>query len=1046
MDIELNRVIEIAIYKADNPLTPGDESEQIDILINDESEVRIEAGSLQLSNSIVDTDIKFGQLISGEFRCTLFNLSTDVSGRKIKVWWIDTTNPNNRVEHEMFTGWIDSAEHDNVNKHRDIIAYDWAYYHRDINVADFWNTFWETNKTATTVRLDWFRSQLLDYLGIMGGAGSLYNDSLNIAGQYDKVTVLTFESLLIMISELQCAFPHINAGGALDFIRLDNTNTADLRSQKYEGDSSRWEDFAFQPISGIAIWEDSNNMLNVIGSDDNPYSISSNLFLLNMERADRDQICTALLTQMSGYSYIPCSINMIASDLTLELGQRIRTEKGYSYIMSNELFGSLFVEQTLECRATSGTLKLEGSTYNDNMVNGLKTAKIEKNIDELSIQYRNVVDDVTQLSTDISIMAGKIVLQVDGTGGVAAMRLDSTGSASEFAVNANQINLDGYDIVLNGTHGITITSPNFNVTSDGTIQAVKGLIGGLIIHNNNISTEDSGEYSVSQDEWEPWENVDGEGHNGYRSFSNWHENNKDATATISFEGYDTFVVVIRSDAEGRYDYTMASGIGVETFTRTSPYVGTTKGNQNANVVCTYSGLNGLATTIKILYTKDSSSYSGADRGYFYIDESACVRTSEASNFKLSATDFSRVINGQTRDHLRLAIGNKFGVNVDGTLYADIGEFNGSINVNNKFIVDSQGNMTAENGTLSGTIQSGTGEQYVKVSNGLITVTPNSKIQMVPNAEFASYPYDVIKFTQTGTGTYPSTTIYGAPLVLQGATSVSGVVTNSEVDIIGSEVDINSDTAINLTSTTGKYKLANLNTSGTKMLTINASGEIGVATLPPTITANPSGTASTALTKLTIGSTIYSVGGTNVVANPSGSASTELAKLTVGSTTYSVSRVSANPPLAGSTTLQRIQIDGTTYEMPSGGGGSVGQRVDVSPSPTLITVTNDTYKSIKRITLSKGTYLIQATVKFKDETDIQVGIGTENNTHDLQSRAYGSDKLSASRIIVNPNNTDMYVYIGVYCKGSSNIIKTGYNYGSGADVNDKTIIEYIKLND
>jgi hypothetical protein len=384
VDIEVNRLTEIAIYT-------GEEPDENSIWIDDTTDARIQAGTLYLNRAIVDTDIKFGQLISGEFRVTIFNLGVNVVGRKIKVWIYD-----NNLRSELFTGTIDSAKHDHNNNYREIVAYDWSYEYRNINVADFWNDFWETNKDAEEIRLDWFRSALLNYLGIMGGAGSLLHDDLDISmgTNYKKVKTLTFESLLIMICEIQCAFPYVNAGGALDFVTIDNSNTVDLRDRKYQGDTSDWEDFTVQPITGVALWKNSSDMYFHAGDiQTNPYNITGNLFLdyfLRMGYVDiPNLIAYDMLDFLENFTYIPCSIDMIVSDLSLELGQRIRTEKGYSYIMANEISGSFFVEQTLECRATSGTYRLEGSTYNDGMVNEITMSTMEVEVKSGSVKYQH---------------------------------------------------------------------------------------------------------------------------------------------------------------------------------------------------------------------------------------------------------------------------------------------------------------------------------------------------------------------------------------------------------------------------------------------------------------------------------------------------------------------------------------------------------------------------------------------------------------------------------------------------------------------------------
>jgi len=90
-----------------------------------------------------------------------------------------------------------------------------------------------------------------------------------------------------------------------------------------------------------------------------------------------------------------------------------------------------------------------------------------------------------------------------------------------------------------------------------------------------------------------------------------------------------------------------------------------------------------------------------------------------------------------------------------------------------------------------------------------------------------------------------------------------------------------------------------------------------------VEANPSGTGSTDLTSVEIGSTIYNIPqGVNVVANPSGTASTDLTSLEVGSTVYSIPQgtsVTANPSGSATDTLNKLQVGSTIYSIPSGGG-------------------------------------------------------------------------------------------------------------------------------
>lgn len=64
----------------------------------------------------------------------------------------------------------------------------------------------------------------------------------------------------------------------------------------------------------------------------------------------------------------------------------------------------------------------------------------------------------------------------------------------------------------------------------------------------------------------------------------------------------------------------------------------------------------------------------------------------------------------------------------------------------------------------------------------------------------------------------------------------------------------------------------------------------------------------------------------VEANPSGTATTELTKLGIDGAIYDIpvgSEVEANPSGTATTTLNKIEIDGVIYDLPSGGGGGGG---------------------------------------------------------------------------------------------------------------------------
>lgn len=100
-------------------------------------------------------------------------------------------------------------------------------------------------------------------------------------------------------------------------------------------------------------------------------------------------------------------------------------------------------------------------------------------------------------------------------------------------------------------------------------------------------------------------------------------------ATVTFVGYTSITVGYRSDAESTYDYLIVGALDVtdlstndrSKLTDPSRVAGHTKGNQSSTTyrTCTFENPDGGEHSFMIMYAKDSSGNSGADRGYFYIE-------------------------------------------------------------------------------------------------------------------------------------------------------------------------------------------------------------------------------------------------------------------------------------------------------------------------------------------------------------------------------------------------------------------------------------------
>jgi len=372
-DLYTDRITKIIIYDES-------ESEQGAIVIDNNSEIGIEAGTLYKKEMIVDSELKFGAIYSTMFSVTIYNIDTDITGKRITVQQI-----YNESTHNVFKGKIDSAKADRSGVYRDVIAYDDLYELRSKNVSSFWNEFW-LNRDNATIRT--FRDALTDYLGITVVEKTLINDSTLIRSNGDTYNTIPFGDVFSMICELQATIPHINEDGELEYITFSTTSIDVL--DNYEGENSYWEDFTTQEITGVGVYTESSTLTQLIGTADNTYKISGNIFLLNMTGTEITNCCENILDVLETIQYKPCTLKMIISDPTLKLGQKINTDYGYSYIMSIEYSGMIMIDQTIAGVASGETLSDYADSYADFMATDRKFSRIQQTIDEIVAEVTSI--------------------------------------------------------------------------------------------------------------------------------------------------------------------------------------------------------------------------------------------------------------------------------------------------------------------------------------------------------------------------------------------------------------------------------------------------------------------------------------------------------------------------------------------------------------------------------------------------------------------------------------------------------------------------------
>ena len=326
----------------------------------DVSEIAIEAGSLLLEEILCESNIKFGETNATMFEATVYNL-VDVSGLKIKVYQTDREGNNRK---NLFEGYVDSCKQDKFGYYRKLVAYDALYSIGNANVAGWWLQFWENREDATLKEL---RESLCGWVGIPYDTSViLYNDSF-ICTKTATLSSVSFNTVMQWICEIQCTVPHIDRDGTLRFISLENKTPIDIQDL-YEQGASEFEGFTTAPIDTVELYDYDNNKVattNTTGSvpSKNTYILKDNSLLFALEDTKEGTLATAFvqdyLTHIQQIRYKPCTVEMIISDLDLQLGDYIETNKGVSIVLQNTLSGSLLVEQTLKA---SGNEYLQDSS------------------------------------------------------------------------------------------------------------------------------------------------------------------------------------------------------------------------------------------------------------------------------------------------------------------------------------------------------------------------------------------------------------------------------------------------------------------------------------------------------------------------------------------------------------------------------------------------------------------------------------------------------------------------------------------------------------
>lgn len=210
---------------------------------------------------------------------------------------------------------------------------------------------------------------------------------------------------------------------------------------------------------------------------------------------------------MTGAAYL--SIVTIPSDGNYTIGFWIRAAGQYecnlsveeSMIKEFDVYRDWTrVEHTFEASANQQVaLYLPAGDYyiwHAKLESGNKATDYSQSYQDMNDQIKSTEKT---LRAELDMMAGKVILQIDNDGNIAAIELgageDEKGTVIQ--LTSDNIKFEAGELIELLTDGnlnltgknVSIVSDNFEVTADGTITSKAGTIGGLTITEDGISTE-----------------------------------------------------------------------------------------------------------------------------------------------------------------------------------------------------------------------------------------------------------------------------------------------------------------------------------------------------------------------------------------------------------------------------------------------------------------------------------------------------------------------------------------------------------------------------
>lgn len=456
--------------------------------------------SMELEQSISEEDVlRFGKINSACFKVKIKGTTKEYKN----LWFNASLNVGEySLPLGRFFVYSDVATSD--RKYREIVAYDTLFITMNRDISEWYNGL-----TFPISILD-MRNSLFEYLGIEQVETELINDSYMVDKTLDG-NGISGHKVLQSICELNAVFGVINAYGQFKYVQINNLVDSGLFPSEdlypsetlypqdiyddclskadYKLGSITYEEFDTQNITKVHIREEVNDLGVSVGEDGNTYAIEDNFLVYGDTEENLTVVAQNIFDYAKNLTYTPASLKCTGKPW-IEVGDMIQVHA------DDRVFHMPIMNSVLKgIQALTDTYSAQGrETYEEQQEVGFKaeikqlksrTNKLTRTIDETRSEITRVETNLEEnypttleMSSQIQQTAEEINIEVN----------KKVGSDELLA----KINLSKGTIEIIGSLGISITSPDFQLTTAGevTASALHALEGCKIatweIDNNSI--------------------------------------------------------------------------------------------------------------------------------------------------------------------------------------------------------------------------------------------------------------------------------------------------------------------------------------------------------------------------------------------------------------------------------------------------------------------------------------------------------------------------------------------------------------------------------